>query len=86
MARLRVRVELSRSGAGVPLHKLASVVEEARKFFLMLGEATNLDGKFSAFGRVVEGMEVLDAIEKEDLDGETPKRRLEILGATVDLQ
>lgn len=55
-------------------------------FFLMLGEATNLDGKFSAFGRVVEGMEVLDAIEKEDLDGETPKRRLEILGATVDLQ
>ena len=55
-------------------------------FFLMLGEATNLDGKFSAFGRVVEGMEVLDAIEKEDMDGETPKRRLEILGASIDLQ
>ena len=43
MARLRVRVELSRSGAGVPLHKLASVVEEARKFFLMLGEDVAID-------------------------------------------
>jgi peptidyl-prolyl cis-trans isomerase B (cyclophilin B) len=53
-------------------------------FFLMLGDAPNLDGKFSAFGRVVAGMEVLDAIEKEDLDGETPKRRLEILAASVD--
>jgi cyclophilin family peptidyl-prolyl cis-trans isomerase len=53
-------------------------------FFLMLGDAPNLDGKFSAFGRVVAGMEVLDAIEKEELDGETPKRRLEIITATID--
>jgi cyclophilin family peptidyl-prolyl cis-trans isomerase len=53
-------------------------------FFVMLGPATNLDGKFSAFGRVVEGIEVLDAFEKEDRDGETPKRRLEIVEATVD--
>lgn len=43
MARLRVRVELSRGGAGVPLQKLASVVEEARKFFLMLGEDVKVD-------------------------------------------
>jgi cyclophilin family peptidyl-prolyl cis-trans isomerase len=55
-------------------------------FFLMLGEAPNLDGKFSAFGRVVAGMEVLDAFDREDLDGETPKRRLEIIEATVDPQ
>ena len=30
-------------------------------FFLMLGDAPSLDGQFSAFGRVVEGLEVLDA-------------------------
>src|ERR1700691_6203684 len=53
-------------------------------FFLMLGPADNLDGKFSAFGRVVSGMEALDAFEKEELDGETPKRRLEIIAATID--
>ena len=53
-------------------------------FFLMLGAAPHLDGKYSAFGRVVEGMDVLDAFEKEEVDGETPKRRLELIEATID--
>ena len=53
-------------------------------FFLMLGAAPHLDGKYSAFGRVVEGMDVLDAFEKEEVDGETPKRRLEIVQAKVE--
>jgi len=53
-------------------------------FFIMLGPGTNLDGKFSAFARIVDGVEVLDAFEKEAVDGETPKRRLEIIEATVD--
>ena len=53
-------------------------------FFLMLGPAPHLDGKYTAFGRVVEGMEVLDAFDKEEVDGETPKRRLEIIEAKVD--
>ena len=38
---------------------------------------------FAAFGRIVEGIEVLDAFEKEERDGETPKRRLEIIEATI---
>jgi len=29
-------------------------------------------------------MEVLAAFEKEEVDGETPKRRLELIQATVD--
>jgi cyclophilin family peptidyl-prolyl cis-trans isomerase len=53
-------------------------------FFLMLGAAPNLDGQFSAFGRVVEGLEVLDAFAKEEVDGETPRRRLEIIDASID--
>jgi cyclophilin family peptidyl-prolyl cis-trans isomerase len=53
-------------------------------FFLMLGEATNLDGKYSAFGRVVEGLDVLDAFDKEPVNGETPVRRLEVIEATID--
>jgi cyclophilin family peptidyl-prolyl cis-trans isomerase len=53
-------------------------------FFLMLGPASHLDGQYSALGRIVEGIEVLDAFEKEELDGETPKRRLEIIEAIVD--
>jgi cyclophilin family peptidyl-prolyl cis-trans isomerase len=53
-------------------------------FFLVLGDAPHLDGKYTAFGRVIEGLEVLDSFEKEDLDGETPKRRLELVGASID--
>ena len=53
-------------------------------FFLMLAPATNLDGQYSAFGRVVSGLEVLDAVEKEEVNGETPKRRLELIEATID--
>jgi peptidyl-prolyl cis-trans isomerase B (cyclophilin B) len=53
-------------------------------FFLVLGPAPHLDGKFTAFGRVVAGMEVLDAFEKEEVDGETPKRRLELIEVTID--
>jgi len=53
-------------------------------FFLVLGPAPHLDGQYTAFGRVVEGMDVLDAFEKEEVDGETPKRRLELIEAVID--
>ncbi len=53
-------------------------------FFLMLGPAPHLDGQYAAFGRIIEGLEVLDAFEKEEVDGETPKRRLEILEMAID--
>jgi cyclophilin family peptidyl-prolyl cis-trans isomerase len=50
----------------------------------MLGPAPSLDGHFSAFGRIVEGLDVLDAFAKEEVDGETPKRRLELIDASID--
>ena len=53
-------------------------------FFLMLGDAPHLDGKYSAFGQIVDGLDVIDAFEKEEVDGETPKRRLEIIEAKID--
>jgi peptidyl-prolyl cis-trans isomerase B (cyclophilin B) len=53
-------------------------------FFLVLGPAPHLDGQYTAFGRVVEGMEVLDAFEKEEVDGEAPTRRLELIEASID--
>ena len=53
-------------------------------FFLMLGPAPHLDGKYSAFGKVIEGMEVLDAFDKLEVNGETPVQRVEVISATVD--
>jgi cyclophilin family peptidyl-prolyl cis-trans isomerase len=53
-------------------------------FFLMLGAAPHLDGQYSAFGRITGGLEVLEAFEKEEVDGEKPKRRLEIVEASIE--
>lgn len=53
-------------------------------FFLMLASAPHLDGKYTIFGHVIEGLEVLDAFDKEEVDGETPKRRLELVEITID--
>ncbi len=38
------------------------------QFFIMHGTATQLDGKYSVFGRVIEGMSVVDAIAKVKVD------------------
>ena len=43
MARLRIRIELSRGGVGVPLGKLAGVVGETHKFLRMLAEDVHID-------------------------------------------
>jgi len=43
MSRLRVRIELNRRMSGVPLHKMASVVEETRKFFYLLSEDVHIE-------------------------------------------
>jgi cyclophilin family peptidyl-prolyl cis-trans isomerase len=34
------------------------------QFFIMLGSATHLDGQYAAFGKVIEGMDVIDKIKK----------------------
>ena len=36
------------------------------QFYIMLGTASHLDGKYTAFGRVTRGMDVVDAIKVGD--------------------
>jgi hypothetical protein len=43
MARLRIRMELNRGGVGVPLEKMARVVDEAQRFLRMLGEDVHIE-------------------------------------------
>ncbi len=38
------------------------------QFFILHGDAPGLDGKYTIFGRVVEGMEVVDAITELEID------------------
>lgn len=47
-------------------------------FFIVTGDASSLNGKYTAFGRVVNGMNVVEAIEQAPVNGETPVTRVGI--------
>jgi cyclophilin family peptidyl-prolyl cis-trans isomerase len=53
-------------------------------FFICLGDdATSLDSEYTIFGKVLEGMDVLEKFQKVDLDGETPKVRIELIKVSL---
>jgi peptidyl-prolyl cis-trans isomerase B (cyclophilin B) len=47
-------------------------------FFIVTGDAPSLDGKYTAFGRVVDGMDVVERIESTPVNGETPVTRIDL--------
>jgi peptidyl-prolyl cis-trans isomerase B (cyclophilin B) len=47
-------------------------------FFIVLGRTPSLDNQYTVFGRVVEGLDVVDRIEAAPVDGETPITRIEV--------
>jgi peptidyl-prolyl cis-trans isomerase B (cyclophilin B) len=52
-------------------------------FFILVGDAPNLDGTFTAFGRVRLGMDVVDAINNMETEGEKPLKPVRITRAVV---
>jgi peptidyl-prolyl cis-trans isomerase B (cyclophilin B) len=52
-------------------------------FFIVSGNAASLDGKYTVFGRVVDGLNVVDAIEQTPVNGETPVNRIELTRVRV---
>jgi peptidyl-prolyl cis-trans isomerase B (cyclophilin B) len=52
-------------------------------FFILVGDGPHLDGKFAAFGRVVRGMEVADAINRAESEDERPVVPVRIKHASV---
>lgn len=53
-------------------------------FFICTAPSPALDGQYTAFARVVEGISVVDAIESTPRDGETPKTRIELKGVRIE--
>ena len=47
-------------------------------FFIVTAAAPSLDGKYTAFGRVIDGMSVVEAIEQSPVNGEAPATRIEL--------
>ena len=52
-------------------------------FFILVGDGPHLDGKFSAFGRVIRGIEIADAINRAPAEDEKPSVPIRINRAVV---
>ena len=52
-------------------------------FFIVTARTPVLDGKYTAFGKVVDGMDVVEQIERVPVNGETPTMRVELKKVTV---
>jgi peptidyl-prolyl cis-trans isomerase B (cyclophilin B) len=53
-------------------------------FFIVLGPSPVLDGKYTAFGQVADGLPVVEAIEQVPVNGEAPVTRIEIKSVRVE--
>ena len=52
-------------------------------FFILVDEAPHLNSKFSAFGQVTKGMEVVDQINQAPVEGDKPEKPVKINHAVV---
>lgn len=52
-------------------------------FFILVADAPHLDGTFTAFGSVVQGMDIVDAINHAALEGEKPVKPVRVVRAVV---
>jgi len=52
-------------------------------FFIVTGDGSSLDGKYTAFGRVVDGMAAVDTIEQAPVNGEAPVTRIDLVRVRI---
>jgi peptidyl-prolyl cis-trans isomerase B (cyclophilin B) len=52
-------------------------------FFIVTGNGSSLDGKYTAFGRVVDGLAAVEAIEATPVNGEAPVTRMDIRAVRI---
>ena len=67
----------------VSMARLDDPSSASTSFFIVTDTSPELDGVYTAFGVVTEGLDVVSAIEAVPTDGETPVPRVEILDAEV---
>ena len=75
---------LTHTGAGVLSMANAGSGTNRQQFFLTFKSCPHLDRKHSVFGKVVDGMDVLKAMERVGNDKkDKPKQKIEILGTEI---
>ena len=67
----------------VSMARLDDPSSASTSFFIVTDTSPELDGVYTAFGVVTEGLDVVASIEAVPVDGETPVDRVEIVDAEV---
>ena len=90
----RIKGEFARNGVKNDLKHTRGVLSMARsmhpdsagsQFFIMHEDAPHLDGQYAAFGKVIEGMDAVDAIANTETGAQDrPIREQKIKSATVE--
>jgi peptidyl-prolyl cis-trans isomerase B (cyclophilin B) len=52
-------------------------------FFIVLADAPSLDGKYTVFGRVIDGLDVIEKIESTPVSGESPTTRIDLVKVRI---
>jgi peptidyl-prolyl cis-trans isomerase B (cyclophilin B) len=63
--------------------RLDDPASASTSFFIVTARTPALDGTYTVFGRVVEGLDVVERIEQVPVNGETPVTRVEVTRVTV---
>ena len=89
-----IKGEFAQNGVANDLKHTAGVLSMARamnpnsagsQFFIMHKDAPHLDGAYAAFGKIIEGMDVVDTIAETDTDySDRPLDEQKIKSMTVD--
>ncbi len=70
---------IAQTEATVAAHPI-EITDEMKEAYSTVGGAPHLDGAYTVFGEVLEGMDVIDKIEKAETDGsDRPKEDIRIL-------
>jgi peptidyl-prolyl cis-trans isomerase B (cyclophilin B) len=52
-------------------------------FFIVTGAAPSLDGKYTVFGRVIDGLDVVEKIDAAPVNGEAPLTRIDLIKVRI---
>ena len=63
--------------------RLADEDSASASFFIVTARTTALDGKYTVFGKVESGLDVVEKIEAVAVNGETPVERVELKKVTI---
>jgi cyclophilin family peptidyl-prolyl cis-trans isomerase len=75
--------DLSHRRGTLSMARLGHPDTAGSQFFICHGDADHLDGKYTAFGRMISGYETLDAIASAPADGERPIDPVSLHSVTV---